>query len=248
VHLALIADIHGNSVALDAVLEELRDDEIDEYWFLGDLVAIGPDPIGVLDRIEAIHNARCIRGNTDRYVTMRDRPGPSKEQVLADPSVLDVWANVESSFSWTQGAVTVAGRFDLLASLEVETRCSLPDGTRVLGVHASPGRDDGHGAHPSHTDAELAERFGSAGADVVFVGHTHTALDRTVGGVRIVNPGSVSNPPPGITDASYAVLRSDASSHEIELRSVPYDFAAVVAQLERVRHPARGFIAGLLTS
>ena len=49
--IAILSDIHGNSLALDAVLSDLKEEEIDGYWILGDLVALGPDPVGVLERI-----------------------------------------------------------------------------------------------------------------------------------------------------------------------------------------------------
>ena len=65
--IALLSDIHGNSVALDAVLRDVQaQGNADEYWILGDLVAIGPDPIGVLERLSELEEAFYVRGNTDR--------------------------------------------------------------------------------------------------------------------------------------------------------------------------------------
>jgi predicted phosphodiesterase len=244
---ALIADIHGNSVALDAVLDAIARDGVDAYWLLGDLVAMGPDPAGVLERIDALPNTSCIRGNTDRYTTTGDRPGPSKDAAIADPSILDVWAEVEKTFAWTQGAITAAGRFEWIESLPLDVRYVLDDGTRVLGVHASPGRDDGDGAHPKHTDAELEGRFAGGEADLVVVGHTHTLVDRTVAGVRIVNPGSVSNPPPGEHQARYAILGWTPDGYDITFEAVDYDRSAVVEQLERIRHPGRRYLQQAFT-
>jgi predicted phosphodiesterase len=238
--IALLADVHGNTVALDAVLSAIG--TADEYWFLGDLVALGPDPVGVLERIDGLSGVTCIRGNTDRYVVSMDRPRPTLDEALADPAVLEVWKEVHASFFWTQGAVTAALRLGWLDELPLEIRRVLPDGTRVLGVHASPGRDDGHGAHPSHTDDDLASRFGAAEADLAVVGHTHAIVDRVVDGVRIVNPGPVSNPTPGPDDARFAIVEAGPHGHAVDLRAVPYDRAAVIDQLERVRHPSRDYL------
>ncbi len=59
--LVLLSDIHGNSVALDAVLAEVeRRGGADHDGFLGDLVALGHDPIGVLDRISALPGAAFV--------------------------------------------------------------------------------------------------------------------------------------------------------------------------------------------
>ena len=45
--IAILSDIHGNSVALDAVLTDIATQgAVDAYWLLGDLVALGPDPVG----------------------------------------------------------------------------------------------------------------------------------------------------------------------------------------------------------
>jgi predicted phosphodiesterase len=65
--IALISDIHGNSIALDAVLSDVRfAGGVDEYWIVGDHVAIGPDPNGVLERLTSLPEVSFTRGNTDR--------------------------------------------------------------------------------------------------------------------------------------------------------------------------------------
>jgi predicted phosphodiesterase len=71
--LAVLSDIHGNPIALDAVLEDVQSTGgADLFLLLGDLVAIGYDPIGVLERIAALPNVRSVQGNTDRYVVTGD--------------------------------------------------------------------------------------------------------------------------------------------------------------------------------
>ena len=65
--LAIIADIHGNSLALEAVLDDVeRSGGADAYWLLGDYVAIGFDPLAVMQRISVLPKAIFVRGNTDR--------------------------------------------------------------------------------------------------------------------------------------------------------------------------------------
>jgi predicted phosphodiesterase len=68
--LALLSDIHGNPLALDAILADIRATcgGADTYWVLGDLVAIGYDPAGVLERLVALPNVSYTYGNTDRYL------------------------------------------------------------------------------------------------------------------------------------------------------------------------------------
>jgi len=76
--IAILVDIHGNSIALDSVLADIESNGgVNEYWFLGDYVSIGFNPIGVLERITSIENASFIRGNTDRYILDNSLPWPN---------------------------------------------------------------------------------------------------------------------------------------------------------------------------
>jgi hypothetical protein len=87
--------------------------------------------------------------------------------VTANPELLGLFAAVEGSFAWTRGALAACGWLNWLAALPLESRTTLPDGTRVLGVHASPGRDDGAGITPDRPELELREALAGAAADVV---------------------------------------------------------------------------------
>src|SRR4051812_26147643 len=132
---AAISDVHGNSIALDAVLADAGD--VDGWWVLGDLVALGPDPVGVLERLDALENVEAIRGNTDRYTATGDFGGPGLDSVVGDRDLVVRFGRSAASFGWTRGVITAAGWFDHVASLPLELRRALPDGTHVLGVHAS---------------------------------------------------------------------------------------------------------------
>jgi len=241
--LALLSDIHGNSIALQAVLADIQArGGVDAYWILGDLVALGHDPLGVLDQLRKLPETAFTRGNTDRYVVTGEIPGPSPETVQADPKLLPMFMEVTRSFTWTHGAVAAAGRMDWLTALPLDQRLRLPDGSRLLGVHASPGTDDGVGMRPTMSDAELATLLGDCQADLVCVGHTHWPQDRQVKGVRMVNLGSVSNPFPPDLRASYVLLEADERGYRLEPRRVDYDHQIVIEELQRTRHPGADYI------
>lgn len=241
--IALCSDIHGSLLALEAVLRDVEaQGGVDEHWILGDLVALGPDPVGVLERLKRLPNARYTRGNTDRYVFSGERPPPSPTDVQANPDILPVLIEMTGSFAWTQGALAATGWLEWLAELPLEQRAQLPDGTRLLGVHAAPGQDDGLGLYPDQSDAELEAALRDAQADLLCVGHTHQAMDRRVAAGRVVNLGSVSNPLAPDARASYVLLQADAWGYHVEQRRVDYDRDAVIAQLERLRHPGAAFI------
>jgi predicted phosphodiesterase len=227
---------------LDAILEDIKaQGGADKCWILGDLVDAGPDPVAVLERISEMENVTCIRGNTDRYVVTADS---NRFNHPGDPPEFDIEA--AESIAWTQGSITQAGWFDWLLQLPDEVRVDLPDGTKVLGVHAAPGRDTGLGFHSELLESEYKWVIGDSNADIIFGGHHHKPLDVTINGQRIINVGSVSLHYPPDLRASYVILRSDNSGNHIEHRRVDYNHETVIETVERIRHPAANYIISLL--
>src|SRR5205807_1213292 len=101
--LAILSDIHGNPLALDAVLADIQSQgEVDAYWVLGDFAALGYDPVTPLEKLTALSHASFTRGNTDRYVVTGDLP-VQPEQALQDPALLPEVIEAVRSFSWTRG-------------------------------------------------------------------------------------------------------------------------------------------------
>lgn len=240
--IALLSDIHGNPIALEAVLANIQaQGGVDTYWILGDIVAIGHDPVGVLERLVELPNACFVLGNTDRYMVTGERPGPTFAAVESDPRLLLPFVEIAQSFAWTRGAITATGWLPWLAALPFEQRLVLPDGTRLLGVHGAPGSDE-FGVNPGLSEAELRSLFADCAADLVCVGHTHWPLDVRVGSVRVVNLGSVSNPLPPDLRATYVFLEADDSGYRLQHRRVDYDRHAVIAAVQQVQHPGAGHI------
>jgi predicted phosphodiesterase len=243
VKLALMSDMHGNRHAVEAVVADANAHGVDSWWVLGDLVAIGPDPVRTVELIANLPRVHITRGNTERYVLTDDRPPPSPDDVIAEPHLLELYGTIQRSFAWTAGGLAAHGWLDWLRDLPLEVRAKLPDGTDVLGVHATPGRDDGDGITPHRDEVELRQDLAGAEAHLVFAGHTHQPTDRHVGDVRAVNLGSVSNP---ITDdlrASYVIVHADRHDHRVEHRRVAYERQAFLDAVARSDHPAADYIA-----
>lgn len=246
--MAILSDIHGNSIALDAVLGDIETrGGVDSYWILGDFAAIGPDPAGSISRVRALPNASFARGNTDRYVVDASNLAGAEAAVREKPARIEKYINLARHFAWTRGAVGSAGHFAWLRDLPLELRSTLPDGTRLLGVHAAPGTDDGRGLRPDAGPEEKHAFAAAADADIVFVGHTHWAQDYLVDGVRLINLGAVSNQFKGSDPrASYYILEGDDQSHRLEHCLVDYDHEAVIALAEENGYPAHTLIAAFM--
>ena len=157
VKLGIVADIHGNDVALRAVLKDAERWGVDRWWALGDLVLFGPRPVDVLELLLGLPGVGMLRGNTDRYVLTGEQPVPHATAADAAGSIdlVGRYAAMAAGIAWTRGVLDQAGLLDVLTGLPAHLRMTLPQGTSVLGVHASPGADDGPGIDPGINDEQL---------------------------------------------------------------------------------------------
>lgn len=245
--LAILSDIHGNSIALEAVFRDVKTrGGVDGYLILGDLVAIGPKPVEVLEHLHTLPNVTVIRGNTDRYVTTGARPQPQLETLTNDLDFLKRMARFNEGFAWTQGMITAHGWFDFLKDLPLEARLTLPNGIRLLGVHASPNTDEGEGIHPQLTSESLQNMLTDCNADLICVGHTHWPLSRYDNSKHVINLGSISLPMEPSLLATYVILEATENGYTAKHHQVPYDRNAVIRQTEEIRHPARVYITEIL--
>src|ERR1700758_3289313 len=128
--LGLIADIHGNDVALRAVLTDAGPLHVDRWWALGDLVLFGPRPAEVLELLEGLPGIGMLRGNTDRYVLTGEQPAPHATAADAAGSIdlVERYAAMASGIAWTRGVLDQGGLLDVLPGLPAQLRLRLPSG------------------------------------------------------------------------------------------------------------------------
>ena len=247
--IAIFSDVHGNPIALDAVLADIRaQGGADEYLILGDLAVAGYDPTAALQRLSEIPNARFVRGNTEAWLTAGE-PAPTLRQLKEKPEEAAGEITLAVTVAWCHGHLAASGWLPWIAQLPVDVRLTLPDGMKLLASHAAPGKDGSEpdpprpALHPAQSEAEARAQIVGCNADIVCVGHTHAVLDRVVKDergrqVRILNCGAVSNPLPPDLRASYIMLEAAPSSElRVELHRVAYDIPAVLEALRAVGHP-----------
>ena len=203
--LALLYDVHGNVLALDAVLEDARAAGAERWLLGGDYVAFGAWPAETLERLRELDGAQWIRGNTDRW--------------LADDSELPRDAPQVAALAQAREALGAEAVAELDALPE---RITL---TEAHFSHASPLNDmESFGVEPQDDEDRLLD--GVQAARFVF-GHTHVQFTRTrEDGIVLVNPGSVGMPLDGDQRAAYALIDDDGV---IEMRRVAYDHEAAAA-------------------
>lgn len=212
--IAALYDIHGNLPALEAVLDEVDGLGVDLVVVGGDVVP-GPMPREVLDRLFAIDApTRFIRGNCE--VAVLDHVARRPSRALPEQAV--------EAIAWTAERL---GPADLGAFAEWPTTVRVGD---VLFCHATP-RDEDECFTERTPEHLLAPVFSGIDAPTVVCGHTHMQFDRTVGGVRVVNAGSVGMPF-GAPGADWLLLDGD-----VRLRHTEYDLAAAADRVRRTAYP-----------
>ncbi len=215
---AAIYDIHGNLPALEAVLAEIRSVGVDQIVVGGDVVP-GPmarESLESLLRFDA--PTRFISGNCEREV-LAEMAGASSSK-LPGP--------VRETMRWT--AEELLTERERLASWPKTAVVEIAGVGKVLFCHATP-RDDNEIFSERTSDEKLLPVFKGVDASVVVCGHTHMQFDRLVGGIRVVNAGSVGMPfqEPG----AYWLLLGPS----IEFRRTPYDLAIAAERIRATRYP-----------
>lgn len=253
--LAIISDVHGNLVALEAALADLEAvGEVDMTWVLGDLAAFGSHPAECVRRLRALaeergkERFRIIGGNTDRYLVTGERfrlPPVRDEDSFA--GLVGTRRTTDAVLNWNLEQLNWDDYQFLAGILGKELRHDVPDYGAVIGYHAIPGDDEAmlRPDTPAETAADaMLDREGRLGVG----GHTHLQMDRQVRDWRLVNVGSVglSFDMPG--RAQWGLFTFQDGIGYVELRAVPYDVDAAIRDLRDSGHPAPDWMAGRLRS
>lgn len=240
--LAVIADIHGNLPALDAVLAAVDAENVDKTWVLGDLAAHGGSPAECVTRIRERQTAdednfQVIGGNTDRYLVNNSR--------MAKPAAKDAdayqeqvkQAKIESDmFDWARGELGWENYEFLAKRIGRELRLKVDDYGLVMGYHAVPGNDE-YNITPDTPDEEALDSVIDRPLRLGLYGHIHRQVNRDLGRVRLVNPGSVGLSFESHGRAQFALLTAEDGTVDIDLREIDYDTDAATQALHDNNHP-----------
>ena len=211
--LALLADVHGNTPALRAVLTELDALGVGEIVVAGDMVGFGPEPDVVVDLLRE-RGARMIRGNHEK-----DYVAPY------GTAAMPAWWATSPRLSFARWSMARIGaeRRAYLAALP--DRLDLDATASVF--HGSP-RHVRDAVLPWSDPADLAAMYAGDPCRLAFMGHTHRPAIHDLPERRLVNCGSVGLPLDGDPRACY-VLADPADGWRVEHRRVAYDVEATIA-------------------
>ena len=211
--IAALYDIHGNLPALEAALRDVRAAGVDRIVVGGDVVP-GPMPRDTLDLLFSVEvPATFITGNGEVAV-LAERAG-------ADSGVPP---QHRPMMQWVAAQLTED---------DVRRLSAWPKTSRVGDVffcHATP-RSENEIFVRTTDEARLVPIFAAAGAPTVVCGHTHMQFDRTIGGVRVINAGSVGMPF-GAPGACWLLV-----DRQMELRRAAYDLADAASRIRTTAYP-----------
>ena len=222
---AALYDIHGNLPALEAALTAAERSGTEQIVIGGDAV-LGPMPRETLDRLRDLGpRARFIRGNCDRLVV----------DAFDGNSLPRLPAAIQATVAWAAAQLDRAHR-DFLASLPLTLAIGVHAVGEVLFCHASPRNDDE--IFTAITPAERVEpMLAGVSQTTIVCGHTHMQFDRSVGGIRIVNAGSVGMPY-GRPGAYWLLLGPD-----VALQRTDYDLERAAELIRKTSYPQAGEFA-----
>jgi len=205
---AVISDVHGNAVALAAVLAELELEEPDLIVSCGDFTW-GPLPEETCELGRGM-NARFVRGNADRAV-LENVSETDREQ-------------------WMQAHHSDEMR-EFLETFEEQVVVEIDGLGAVRFCHGSP-RSDEECVTPETPEERVRELSAGVGERVIVSGHVHIQFDREVAGIRSVNSGSVGLPYEGKQGAYWALFGPG-----IEHRRTEYDVNEAVERYRASGQP-----------
>jgi predicted phosphodiesterase len=220
VRVALISDIHGNLVSLEAALADIDRQQVDRIVCLGDVAGLGPSPRAVLARLRDL-GCDCIMGNHDSDLLNPDRdvePIPWTTEVT-------VWCAEQLS----------EGDFSYLRSFRSWVEVALDAQATLLCYHGSP-RSNTDRILSMTSPEELDEMLAGHRATVMAGGHNHVQMVRRHRGMVIVDVGSVGLPfeqmpfedlPRFAPWTEYGIVDWTDGVLSVELRRAPVDLDAV---------------------
>jgi putative phosphoesterase len=222
--LAFISDIHGNAIALDAVLKDIKEKNVDKVIVLGDICYRGPEPQRALDLVRSL-DCEVIKGNADEWVVRGVQQGEVPDQALGLMNKERDWSVSHLS----DESVEYLSELPTQLNFEVE-------GVRIQAFHATP--DSLFDVvPPDASDEKILEKLVINEADLYIYAHIHKPYIRFVNGKCIVNIGSVGLPFDGVSRASYCIVEIIEGSIQTSNVRVSFDVQKVVNQYKNSDYP-----------
>lgn len=226
--IAVISDIHGNNVGLEAALADIAGEQIDQMVCLGDAIQGGPQPAQVVARLREL-GCPVVMGNADAWLLTGEETG-------AEPIPEERLKKMQAVREWQLGQLS-QDAIAFIKTFQPTVEIALRDDLKLLCFHGSP-RSFDEIILPLTPDDEVRQYLEPREGIIYTGGHTHVQFMRHFGRSFHFNPGSI-----GLTYrhdqsdnvfrtdpwAEYALLTVAGQKVSLEFRRVPIDVEALIA-------------------
>lgn len=232
--IAIIADIHGNLHSLEAVLDDIAQQHVDEVVVNGDLVNRGPNSLAVMERVWGNGFVFTLGNHDDLVRLWVERDPKIPEAWFADP----FWAATDD----LARQLEQAGWIDPLRSFKMSHEIDIPGAPTLLIAHGSPRHyREGYAVYTSRrTLSEISEQFP---ADIFIGSHTHRPFDHNFHSYRFLNTGAVGAPFNRDPRAQYLLMTCRNRNWHAEFRAIDYDRAAAIRAFENTGFLKKGLLS-----
>jgi putative phosphoesterase len=215
--LAIISDIHSNSYALKAVVDDIRQQNISKVIVLGDIFGYYPWAVETFDLLSRLPLV-AICGNHDQLVLTKESPEP----------IPAYWPAAQDNAQ--KLSLLRPQALDWLKNLACQAKVTI-EGKDILLCHGTPDNPCEGRLYP---DDKTEHAWFPLNNQVLLLGHTHYPfLKRTKGGGLIINPGSVGQPRDGNPDSSWCILETEDLS--CIWKRTKYNYMDAAGELGRMR-------------
>ncbi|MCQ2957918.1 MAG: metallophosphatase family protein [Candidatus Gastranaerophilales bacterium] len=235
IKVAVISDIHGNMEALESVLNDIDNSEINRLLILGDLAIMGSEPdktVTFVKNLSSKYDVDIIQGNTDLFI------------------VNDGLPNVPD---FAKNAIQYSK--DTLSKENIEFLKNLPSTksikigeTSILMTHGSPRKND-ENILPGKSIDEIKPMLEGVNDTLILCGHTHLPAGYQIEKQTVVNVGSVGRPFTEDNKACYVILEIDETkkdSFSVEHRFISFDVQKSAEKLAVQPFEGAKYLAELL--
>lgn len=220
--IAVFSDVHGNCIAFDAMLADLKQHAVERMVCLGDAIQGGPQPREVVSRLRELA-CPVVMGNSDAWLLTGRETGsePITPERLRKIRAVREWSLTQLSAD----DKTFIEKFQPTVTIEAE------NGRRLLCFHGSP-EDFDDVILPTTPEEEFQRYLAKYASNVLAGGHTHIQHIRRIVESLYFNPGSVGFAYSHAQGegafradpwAEYAILTLEPAATSLEFRRVPFD-------------------------
>lgn len=229
--IAILADIHGNLAAFEAVLAHVRQQAPDQIIIAGDLVVGAPDSAACWQLAQSL-GYPIVRGNHERYVSF-----------FGTEHAEAIWHTEQfAPVQWAVAQFTNAERAQIAA---LPQTLGVPEAPNLLVVHASV-RSDRENLPPYTPDAQIAAMFSGVNQQWIVRGHDHLARTHAWRDKVIITTGAVGLPMDGNPAAQYLLLDGTPTGWHAQHQAVAYDLNVTLERFAATKYVEKTGVMGRL--